>query len=245
MKSSLVVSLLAAAASLAPSIASAQDAPAPAPAAPAPAELSPAPAPAEAPVAPAPAPAPATPVMLIAPPAAAPAASKLWLGAAVELLPIGNFSGDSLSGGPTSIDIKATAAVALRADYRLDDHFSIGIDPRYIFALKVDNSNDSATQLDLRVRATAGTAIAPKARIYGFATPGYSWVFLPGRDATTSSGFALGFGGGASFEISPKIALTGELGYQLGFQSVTENNHSIAVHDNFLQIGLGAMFALD
>jgi hypothetical protein len=173
--------------------------------------------------------------------------STVFVGGNLQMLPVGTWD-VSANGQDTSGDTAAAFAIGALAEVRVNPIFSVGLAPRYIFNVKGANDTQSASQLDLAVRFAAGTDVAPKARLYGFVAPGYSWMFTPSNgmtDVANPSGLIVGFGGGASYEIAPKIALTGELGYQLGFQSFDVNGTNVGSKDNYLQLGIGLVAALN
>ncbi|HTJ45905.1 MAG TPA: outer membrane beta-barrel protein [Kofleriaceae bacterium] len=174
--------------------------------------------------------------------------SNVSLGASLQLLPIGTLAGDSPLGGKVSTDTASAFAIGALGEIKLDPTFSIGFAPRYIFNVKSSDANDSAAQVDLAIRVTAGGEVAPNVRLYGFAAPGYSFILPPSNgngDTQHPNGAILGFGGGVAYTVAPKIALTGELGYQLGFQSFDAGGTNVELKDNYLQIGFGLLAAID
>jgi hypothetical protein len=160
----------------------------------------------------------------------------------LELVPTGKLGVKA-----TGIDQTYTAAFAYGIggtfDYDVTPNLSIGLAPRLIFNVinkDAPSGAEAEKELDLRVRATAHFPIAPKLTLYGFAAPGYS-IILQGDDARTDdpAGFVLGLGGGVTFDVAPRVFLAGELGYQLGFQSVTYMGESADVTTDLLSISLG------
>jgi hypothetical protein len=168
--------------------------------------------------------------------------AKLWVGGQVGLSPLGTLKADV---GDTSLSADATTAfeVGGRVEYQVTPLLSIGIAPAFRFSIKSKDDTDSESQLDLPLRIAVGGDVAPKIRIYGFAAPGYTFLFPPSdpqSDATTASGFMIGFGGGASFRLAPKFALSGELGYQFRFPSGSLQGADVSYQDNYLTFTVGA-----
>jgi hypothetical protein len=255
---------------LVPAFAAAQPAPpAPSPtpsAAPAPAQtpaLTPVDAP-PAPVAPAaPAARPPVPAESVSsvPEAAADAAptpraldrrAAVRIGGELALLPLGTLTVETGS-EKASFDSEVTLGVGGVLQIPLNEIFTIDFAPRIVFNVKSENDTDSATELDLRVRLTAGGHVAPNTRLYAALQPGYSFVFLPidppaGVEMSTPSGLTFGLSAGAVFRVSPGVHVTTEVGYQFGFQSTTLSAASQAVDvdltTSFLHLAGGVLLDL-
>jgi hypothetical protein len=171
------------------------------------------------------------------------APQKGRVGVQLELVPTGSLT---IKSGP--IDESHSAAFAYGVggtfDYDVTPNISVGLAPRIIFNVidkDAPSGADADKELDLRARFTAHFPVAPKLNVYGFAAPGYSIILLP-SDARSDdpAGFVLGLGGGASFDVAPNLYVAGELGYQLGFQSVSYMGQSADVTTDLLSISLGA-----
>jgi len=97
------------------------------------------------------------------------------------------------------------------------------------------------------MRVTVGSNVAPRVRLFGFAGPGYSVIFLP-RDASGRRfhphGMIAGFGGGIAVTMSARLALVSELGYQLGYQGTRSYGVDVTFQDNFLHLGVGLVTSL-
>jgi hypothetical protein len=151
---------------------------------------------------------------------------KGLVGADFELLPSGSGdltlggNGGSL-GGSGSMD--TAYGVGLTFENQIDELFSIGLAPRFLFNVNGKNSStDASTEMDLRARVAVGHDLIPKLRLYGFGEPGYSVIFPASNgngDTVHPNGFVIAAGGGLSFELSTKVRATFEMGYQWGFQS--------------------------
>ena len=168
--------------------------------------------------------------------------AKLWVGGQLGLSPIGTLKAD-VAGMSLSADTATAFEVGGVVSYQLTPLLSIGIAPAYRFNIKGKDDTDSASQLDLPLRLAVGGNVAPAIRIYGFAAPGYTFLFPPADsngDSMNASGFMIGFGGGASFRIGPKFALSGELGYQFRFPSTSVQGVDVSFQDNYLTFTIGA-----
>jgi hypothetical protein len=179
----------------------------------------------------------------VADPAAEP---KMWIGAQAGLSPIGTLKAEVL-GMSLSADTATAFEVGGRFEYQVTPLLSIGIAPAFRFNIKGKDDTDSASQLDVPLRIAVGGDVASAIRVYGFATPGYTFLFPPKDEQGNSdnaSGFMIGFGGGVAFRPAPKFSLSGELGYQFRFPSgsVQGGGQSVDVsyQDNYLTFMIGA-----
>ena len=184
---------------------------------------------------------------------------KGWAAADFELLPSGSIEANFVGGNTTTVSTDTAYGIGIVAENELNPMVTVGLAPRYIFNVIDKNSNgDAAKELDLRARVTAGAMLIPKLRVYGFAEPGYSIIFLPdtvriNNETVHPNGFVIGAGGGARFALSSSLSAVFELGYQWGFQSwswtgtvlgtqVTVNGDDKV---NYLQLGFGLAAAVD
>jgi hypothetical protein len=172
---------------------------------------------------------------------------KVWIGGSLGLSPVGTLKAkvDALN-----LDASDDAGVAFQIngliDFRVTPLLSIGFAPGIIFNVKATNDDTSGSELDLPIRVTLGGPVAPKIRMYGFVSPGYS-IFYPPSDADAlghPAGFMLGFGGGAGFRVAPGVMLTGELGYQFRFLSNTVNGVDFTLQNNYLTFAVGLVAAI-
>lgn len=172
---------------------------------------------------------------------------KVWIGGSLGLSPVGTLKAKIEA---ANLDASDDAAVAFQIngliDFHVAQYVSIGFAPGIIFNVKGTNDDSSGSELDLPIRVTLGGPVAPKIRMYGFVSPGYS-IFFPPSDANTlghPAGFMIGFGGGAGFRVAPGVMLTGELGYQFRFLSNTVNNVDFTLQDNYLTFAVGLVAAI-
>jgi hypothetical protein len=178
---------------------------------------------------------------------------RAWIGGSLGLSPIGTLK-STASGGPTFTD---DAAVAFQIngllDYRVTPLLSIGFAPGIIFNVKTSGGDSSGTELDLPIRLALGGPVAPKVRLYGFVSPGYSVLFPPSDSGGGHpSGLMLGFGGGVGVRVARGVMLTGELGYQFRFLSTTETidlgnfelTTDVSLQENYLTFAVGIVAAL-
>jgi outer membrane protein with beta-barrel domain len=175
----------------------------------------------------------------VADPASGP---RMWVGAQLGLSPIGTLKAD-VAGTPVSGDAETAFEVGGRFEYQVTPLLSIGIAPSFRFHIKSKDDPDSESQLDVPLRIAAGWDVAPMVRVYGFAAPGYTFLFPPNDpqgNSTSASGFMLGFGGGAAYRLAPKFTLSGELGYQFRFPSGSADGMDVSYQDNFLTLTVGA-----
>jgi hypothetical protein len=171
---------------------------------------------------------------------------RLWVGGQLGLSPIGTLKAE-VSGTSASVDTATAFEIGGVVGYQVTPLLSIGIAPAFRFSIKAKDDTDSATQLDLPLRVAVGGDVAPTIRVYGFAAPGYTFLFPPSGpngESMNASGFMIGFGGGASFRVAPKFALSAELGYQFRFPSTTVQGAGgsvdVSFQDNYLTFSVGA-----
>lgn len=176
-----------------------------------------------------------------------------------EFLPTGTFETSGFGGATSKSDADVAYAVGVVAEKPVNDLVSIGFAPRYVFhVIGKNSSGDSASELDLRARVAIGHDVSNKLRIYGFAEPGWSILFLPtsfeiNNQTVHPNGFVLGLGGGLSFALSSSVRGYFELGYQLGYQSWSYTGTVLGVsgtingdaNASYLQLGFGLAAAFD
>jgi len=169
------------------------------------------------------------------------------IGGTLGISPTGKFK---VEFGDDTFTADTATAVGLGGllEYRVNRNVAIGFAPNLIFGVKGQDDDESGTQLDLPLRIAVGGPVAPKVRLYGFVSPGYSVLFSPDRvdDQTgfgNPSGFMLGFGGGAGFRVGRNLTLTTELGYQFRWLSTdietVIGTLNVPVEVNYLTFGIG------
>jgi hypothetical protein len=160
------------------------------------------------------------------------------VGGNLEMLPMGTVSASDGSDS-ASADLDPAFGIGGSADYDVHPNVSVGAAPRFTLGIKTENDEKSAKELDLMLRVTAHYPVLPAMQVYGYASPGYSMIFLPDNDGENPKGFALGFGAGAAYAISDRAFVTGELGYQLGFQAFKIQGTSLDFTTDLLHFGVG------
>jgi opacity protein-like surface antigen len=171
---------------------------------------------------------------------------KMRLGAQVEVLPVGS---GKATVGDTSMTNDAAVAYGVTGtfDYALTPYLSVGVAPRLVLNVTPDNAapGDRADkELDLRARVLGHFAVAPKLEVYAAVAPGYA-IVMSGQDGiNNSSGFAIGGAAGVTYDVSPKMFLSGEVGYQRAFTStdITVGNQTMTgdLALSYMHVGLGA-----
>lgn len=174
-------------------------------------------------------------------------ASKMRASAQVELLPTGELEAE-VEGDSLSTDAATAYGISAAFDYALTPFLSIGLAPRLVLNVDSDESDDDSDpgkQLDLRARVLAHMPVAPKLEVYGYLSPGYSIAMFDDEDLDNPKGFSIGGALGASYDVSPAMYLTGEVGYTKAFTStdimVAPGQSVEADLDlSYLHVGLGA-----
>jgi hypothetical protein len=161
--------------------------------------------------------------------------SKVRVGLNLVPMPFGTAKLTLGALGTASNDTAFAFGVMPAVDYTFTPYFFVGFEPQLTFNVKGKNaSGDAAKMLDLLLRVGGNAPVADTIELYGYLAPGYSIVMPSAGDNAT--GFVLGFHGGAIFDLTPKLFLNAELGYQLGYQSI----HDLDFKLNYFQIGVGA-----
>jgi hypothetical protein len=159
--------------------------------------------------------------------------SKMRLGVTLVPMPLGSLKTNAL-GTETSVDSAVAFAVMPVFDYLVLPNVFVGVAPSYTFNVKgKDSMGDAASQLDLLLRVGYGLPVNDKLGLYGYASPGYSIISPPEGDS--AKGLVLGLHVGAMMDVASNLFLNGQVGYQLGFQKISDTDFK----SNFLQIGLG------
>jgi hypothetical protein len=163
-----------------------------------------------------------------------PAESKMRVGLTLVPMPfLGTlkFSAPGISG---SSDAAVAFGAAPVFDYLINSNLFVGATVLGTFNVKPkDATGDAAKEYDLMLRIGGNIPLADKLQGYGYLSPGYSIISPPQGDS--AKGFVVGAHVGAMFDVTSSVFLNGELGYQLGFQSVDGNDSQT----RFFQIGLG------
>jgi Outer membrane protein beta-barrel domain len=167
------------------------------------------------------------------------------IGAELSLLPVGSLKA-SAGGTTLSGDTNVTFGIGGVLQHSIDEHFTVEFAPGVVFNVKGSGADNSATEIDLRYRVTAGGYASPQVRLYGALEPGYSFLVLSDNpaDVTSPNGLSLGLAVGAAFKTAPKMMVTTELGYQFGFQSTMVGGMDLDVRANFLHVTVGLLFDL-
>jgi opacity protein-like surface antigen len=179
----------------------------------------------------------------VAAPAAAPAAadSKMQLGLNLLPMALGKVSStDPLNGGSTSADLAFAYGVGLSFGYAVIPGLTIGVAPQALFNVKgKDASGTASKEYDLMARVAYAYTVAPKFAIYAEVLPGYSIISNP-SPADAGKGLVLAGGVGATMDVTDQVFLNLGVGYQMGFQKISQSGMNIDEKAKFLRIALGA-----
>jgi len=167
------------------------------------------------------------------------------VGAQFELLALGSAT-SRIADASMTTDLAVAYGITATFDYALTPYLSIGASPRLTFNLIVDPANgDTADkELDLRAYIRAHYPVAHGLELYASVAPGYA-IVLSSKDGTNdATGFAIGGAAGLAYDLSPKMFVAGEVGYQRAFTSTTIEMFSPLVKADldvsYLHIGIGA-----
>jgi opacity protein-like surface antigen len=174
------------------------------------------------------------------------AAPRMRAQAQFELLPLGTGK-QTLGNQSMSQDTAVAYGISAAFDYALTPYLSVGVAPRLVLNVKPSEQQGGTTdkEIDLRARILAHVPVAPGLEIYGAVSPGYAFV-LPGEDGVdTAKGFAIAGAAGVTYDVSPKVFLGAEAGYQRAFTSAdlmtgTGQKVSTDLDLSYLHVGIGA-----
>jgi len=178
-------------------------------------------------------------------------APKMTLAAQVEVLPVGSAK-LTAPGASASFDTAVAYGISGSFDYALTRYLSIGVSPRLVLNVNdngdhsadVGSANDAGKEIDLRARIRGHYPVAPGLELYAAVTPGYTILVSPVEGDNNRMGFAIGGAIGATYDISPKLFVSGEVGYQRAFTSVdmTNGSQTVSVDTDisYMHVGLGA-----
>lgn len=173
------------------------------------------------------------------------AASRMRLQAQVEVLPLGSGKA-TIQDTSMTRDAATAYGVSGIFDYAVTPFLSIGVAPRLVFNVTPEDNegDDSDKQLDLRARIAGHYPVMPGVDLYAALSPGYTIVMSDTEGVNSATGFAIGGSVGATYDISPKMFVGAEVGYQRAFTStdIAFGNQTTTedLDLSYLHIGVGA-----
>src|SRR5512140_182988 len=173
------------------------------------------------------------------------AAPKMRVQAQFELLPMGSAKGH-IADMATTTDLAVAYGITASFDYALTPYLSIGASPRLVFNLIADPANgDTADKaLDVRACIRAHYPVLHGLELYASVAPGYTIVLSSTDGVNNATGFAIGGAAGLAYDLSPKMFVAGEVGYQRAFTSTTIEMFGPLVREDldlsYLHVGIGA-----
>jgi opacity protein-like surface antigen len=174
------------------------------------------------------------------------AAPRMRAEAQVELLPLGSGN-QTVGDASVSRDTAVAYGISAGFDYAITPYLSIGVSPRLLLNIKPSDQDGGTAdkEIDLRARVVGHVPVAPGLEIYGALLPGYAFV-LPGEDGVdTARGFAIAGAAGVTYDVSSKLFLGAELGYQRAFTSAdvmtgAGQKVSTDLDLSYMHVGIGA-----
>jgi hypothetical protein len=173
--------------------------------------------------------------------------SKMRIEAQFELLPLGSAKTTN-DGESTSNDAAMAYGISGAFDYALTPYLSLGVAPRLVFNVKGKDASDeesASKQIDLRALVRGHVPVMPGLELFASLYPGYTIVTSTVDDLDSAKGFAIGGAVGATYNVSPSLFVSGEVGYQRAFISMdipVGGGESISFDGDlsYMHIGLGA-----
>jgi opacity protein-like surface antigen len=173
-------------------------------------------------------------------------APKMSVQAQVEVLPVGSASNSS-DGMTTSSDAAVAYGITGAFDYAVTPYLSVGVAPRLVLNVNgkgADASEKSSQEIDLRARVLAHLPVAKDLEVYASVMPGYTIVTSPVDGISNATGFAIGGAAGLTYNVSPKLFVNGEVGYQRAFTTFDIMLPAQTLHQDvdvsYMHVGLGA-----
>jgi hypothetical protein len=175
--------------------------------------------------------------------------AKFSVGAQLEILPGGELTNKIEGGGPTidgeqDVDLKAAYSIGGTFDYNVSPYLSVGFAPRLILNITADDvpegfeASDNK-EMDLRFRVKGQYPVIPKLSVYGYIAPGYSMLITESDDIDNAHGFVIGGAVGASYDISPAVFASAELGYHRAYHSTSVEQVDVSAETSLMSFGLG------
>jgi hypothetical protein len=163
--------------------------------------------------------------------------SPLRLSITVAPMPAGTMKA---SVGTLKVEGDSAFALGLvpAVDLALGQFVYVGFAPQYIFNVKGKNDKDAGSELDLRLRVGGNAKVADTIMVFGYAAPGYG-IVMPGGESENAKGLVVGFAAGAMLALTPALYLSGEVGYQVGYQSAKVANVDVDFKTNYMHVGVG------
>ena len=171
-----------------------------------------------------------------------PALADRQVSGRLDLIPFGEIRTKEADMGQIEVGADTGFGIGGSIEFPLARQFSLGFSPRYLFKVKGEPHRDAGSQLDLAVRAKFHFPVNPRAKLFGFLSPGYSMVGVPDSSVfggLDPGGLILGIGGGADIMVGRRVFITLELGYTWGFQSASEAGEKYTYATNLAHLGLG------
>jgi hypothetical protein len=174
------------------------------------------------------------------------AAPKMTAQVQVELLPLGS---GKATVGDTEMTTDAALAYGVSGmfDYALTPYLSIGVAPRLVLNVAEANAadGDKANQeVDLRARIRGHYPVMPGLELNASLSPGYTIALSSEEAFKSGGGFAIGGAVGLTYDVSPRLFVAGEVGYQRAFITsdfeVAGQTFSSDVDLSYMHVGLGA-----
>jgi outer membrane protein W len=172
--------------------------------------------------------------------------TKLRAQAQIEVLPVGSAK-QSEGGQSMSMDTDVAYGISGAVDYAVTPYLSVGAAPRLVLNVKPKDAADgvdAAKQIDLRARVLAHFQVQPKLELYASLAPGYSIITSSVDGVDSATGFAIAGAVGATYDVAPRVFLSGEVGYQRVFASQDIDfggaKQSVDFDLSYMHIGLGA-----
>jgi hypothetical protein len=168
-------------------------------------------------------------------------ADEMRIGIALLPMPIGVLRGSG-AGSETGAGSVFALGVMTSVDFVTRPNAFVGFAASYAFGIKAhDTDVDPSQELDLLLRIGYTAPVGGRVHAYGYLAPGYSFVYrVPGGGG--AQGLVIGLHGGGRFDVTPRLFLDAELGYQAGFQrdlhSLIERNERTTLVQAAIGVGV-------
>jgi opacity protein-like surface antigen len=175
-----------------------------------------------------------------APVAAAAPDSKMQVGLNLLPMALGKVTGADANGGSSSMDLGFAYGVGLSFGYAVIPGLTVGLAPQAVLhVIPKDATGTASKEFDIMARVAYAYTVAPKFAIYAEVLPGYSIITNP-SPFNAGKGLVLAGGVGATMDVTDQVFVNLGVGYQMGFQKISQGGATADEKSKFLRVALGA-----
>jgi hypothetical protein len=134
-------------------------------------------------------------------------------------------------------DMATAYGVSPSVDYLVFRGLSVGVVPQILFNIK-HQADPPLKQYDFMARVAYTLQVATRIALYGEGMAGYSVISPPSGDS--AKGWVLGLGAGGTIDVTRRLFVNVEAGYQWGLQMISIDGIIHGDNTQFVRLALGA-----